>query len=51
MKKKKFVALIVIILLFAVLHWYNEWKVNHEPQKGMTERLIEWGENLGWNQH
>ena len=48
MKKKKFIMLIVVILIFIAMHNYNEQKSSGDPAKGMIERLTEWAEVLGW---
>lgn len=48
MKKKKFIMLIVVILIFIAMHNYNEQKSSGDPPKGMIERLTEWAEVLGW---
>lgn len=44
---KKLIALIIVLLLFAALHCYTEDKFNDTPNKGMTEQLEEWANQLG----
>lgn len=48
MKKKKFITLIVVTLIFIAMRNYNEQKSSGDPPKGMVERLTEWTEALGW---
>lgn len=44
---KKLIALIIVLLLFAGLHCYTEDKFNDTPNKGMTEQIEEWANQLG----
>lgn len=46
-KMKKWIILIVLILLFAMLHFYTEWKYpNNETPKGIIEQIDEWAGEL-----
>lgn len=47
MKEKKFIILIVVILIFIAMHNYNEQKSSGDSPKGMVERLTEWAEMFG----
>lgn len=44
---KKLIALIIVLLLFSALHCYTEDKFNDTPNKGMTEQIEEWANQLG----
>lgn len=46
---KKLLVLIIVLLLFAALHCYTENKFNDTPDKGMTEQIEEWANQLGLN--
>ncbi len=48
MKKRTFVIVLIVILLFASMHHYTKTHSDSDNSKGMVERLTEWADKLGW---
>lgn len=47
MKKRTFIVLLIIILLFAFMQHYRDNHPNLDNSKGMVEKLTEWADKLG----